>query len=426
MVDSSNNANIIEVEVFENERFLPISGWKGSNMMMHPNFSDATGSVNLLCLREASEPPILNYEWMDNWTIDKTFTICDEEGWSYAMSYNNLVLNVVANTSSAVPNQAQNSRRRRWVRSARISRDVNEQTNPNATVSCFDSTNGDENLKPSPVTPNRVISTGIHEIVSSGTLPALAEMLKSNSSAVKWKDAQGLTSLHHACEAGAQEKVALLIQHKADVDATNDTKIRALHRASTAGHVDIVIMLLDHGANINKSNSGGLTPLHCAAQNGHALVVQALLSFGSVKIAKVDHMHHRSALHLAANEGHTRVVEFLLADGADINATDKEGMTPLHFACSQGLGDVAECLVKHGANLKASSTSSSSSATLPGSRSLMRAMAKAVTSSATPSPSPLAQVLCVEASVSSCHIMSMIAVVLIYLSKHLLRFVLNT
>ena len=45
---------------------------------------------------------------------------------------------------------------------------------------------------------------------------------------------------------------------------------------------------------------------------------------------------NRTALHLAARNGHTEVVADLLKAGADLNATDHDGMTPLHQAAANG------------------------------------------------------------------------------------------
>jgi ankyrin repeat protein len=53
----------------------------------------------------------------------------------------------------------------------------------------------------------------------------------------------------------------------------------------------------------------------------------------------------RTALHVAASLGKLDIVIPLLECGADVNARDKFGWTPLHFACAGGYLAVVEKLL---------------------------------------------------------------------------------
>lgn len=56
----------------------------------------------------------------------------------------------------------------------------------------------------------------------------------------------------------------------------------------------------------------------------------------------------RSALFGAAHWGRKGVVELLLAKGAEVNAKDNKGVTPLHEAMIEGRNEVAELLRQYG------------------------------------------------------------------------------
>jgi Ankyrin repeats (3 copies) len=75
------------------------------------------------------------------------------------------------------------------------------------------------------------------------------------------------------------ESVArVLLAHKADVKATDDSKRTALHDAAKGGHEAVVRLLIEKGADVKARSYCGRTALQKASQEGHDAVVRLLVS----------------------------------------------------------------------------------------------------------------------------------------------------
>ena len=89
--------------------------------------------------------------------------------------------------------------------------------------------------------------------------------------------------------------------------------------------------------------------LKWAAQNGDLDKVKLSYAQGNFNI-DADLGGGRTALHCAADYGQTEIVKYLLSEGANVNALDKHGISPLLNAVFEGHTDCVKVLLEKGAN----------------------------------------------------------------------------
>jgi ankyrin repeat protein len=108
-------------------------------------------------------------------------------------------------------------------------------------------------------------------------------------------------------------------------------------------------IFLNRGADPNCRDAMGQTPLVTAAYADSPEAVKLMLAHGAnVKLADGTRL---TALHAWAGLDHeSEVGQLLLAAGADPNAKDNFGVTPLFFAASAGLTETIKLLLAHGAD----------------------------------------------------------------------------
>lgn len=153
-------------------------------------------------------------------------------------------------------------------------------------------------------------------------------------------------SLFTAIERGDIDQLERHIYWKTDVNAPLPGGSYPLHETARVGQLVMVKMLLEEGVSLEPRDAAGRTPLEIAMLNGRTQTAETLIKAG----AKFD---PSSLLLLCAQENVTDrdVVRFLRQRGADIEARDDNGYTPLLIAARHGNHRLIHHLIEYGANV---------------------------------------------------------------------------
>ena len=224
-------------------------------------------------------------------------------------------------------------------------------------------------------------STALHSAV--GNMDSdMTLLLLARGANIHLADKDSRTVLHIALEMGEVGMASTLLQMGADVNAVDKAGRTALHDTVLTGEVEMVSTLLKNGADVLAVDSDLKIPLHYAVEKEFTEIIPLLLtpsrnaqllwavggyerpepfevlrsdvmpilresSMGGEGVEgadanAVDPLTGATALHYAASIGAEEVVTLLLSkkkvvgEIAEVNAVDREGMAPLHWAAQSG------------------------------------------------------------------------------------------
>lgn len=154
----------------------------------------------------------------------------------------------------------------------------------------------------------------------------------------------------------------LMLGYGGDYNTKDKEGNTLFHRAVQMGNTDLVHCLISMGVDVNVKNNEGRTALHLVK---NSKIAEMLLDAGADMEAqdnrgstpllyKLQHENWSNNFirlePLADKKKHMDISKLLIQRGADVRATDKLGGTPLHFASTP---EIAEELIKRGADVNA-------------------------------------------------------------------------
>lgn len=176
-----------------------------------------------------------------------------------------------------------------------------------------------------------------------GDLDALREHIAAGlvNAQSPHEDFHPVTPLHHAVDGGSVAATTLLLDSGADMQTSGG---RLLTSAANQGSIELVRLLLDHGAEAADAESLG--PIGTDRRIGELLVARGF----DLNVPIRDQETPLTMSCRADKREHPKTVAALLDLGADPNAPNAKGRTPLAIATNAGFHETATLLRAAGAH----------------------------------------------------------------------------
>merc|ERR1719454_1618833 len=163
---------------------------------------------------------------------------------------------------------------------------------------------------------------------------AIQDLIAQGSNIGAQMDKTGETPLHLASRYARADAAKKLLEAKSDVNAADNTGRTPLHAAVAADAQGVFQILVRHRAtNLDAKTYDGTTPLILAARLAIEGMIEDLIKEADINASDEN---GKSALHWAASVNNVEAVNILLANGANRDAQDSKDETPLYMAAKEG------------------------------------------------------------------------------------------
>ena len=216
-------------------------------------------------------------------------------------------------------------------------------------------------------------------------IDAINVLLKAGADTnIALDDSSGICLMYAANKECSKEVLQVIIEHGADVNATNKHNVTALWRACNKSNTDAINVLLnagadtnialdnggtclmqavykycskevlqaiiDHGSDVNTTDKWNITALWEACDKSNTDAINVLLNAGADTNIALNESGRTCLMQAVNKDCSKEVLKAIIDHGADVNATDKTNVTALWRACEMSNTDAITILLKAGAD----------------------------------------------------------------------------
>lgn len=197
------------------------------------------------------------------------------------------------------------------------------------------------------------MTTKVHAAIKQRA--GLDEALREQPWAINTVDESGLSSLQLAILEGQVPDMEVLISAGANVEQQMYDGMSALRLAARLGNPEAVMVLLKAKCSVNLADLERETALYSALAGGNAEVIRLLLMAGASATHRtardITPLHRLSKYMKADLDVIKSTIGMLAMAGADLEAKDDIGNTPIAYAIIWNNVGAAKCLVEAGSSL---------------------------------------------------------------------------
>jgi uncharacterized protein len=190
------------------------------------------------------------------------------------------------------------------------------------------------------------MSQQLVNMIRRGQKAEIADLIREEPDAARARDAQGVSLLMWSVYVGQPEITQCLQPAVGDLDVFEAAALGDCARLREIIAADAMQVWAVSG--------DGWAPLHLACAFASPDAVRLLLEHGAHAHQYSHNPQHNQALHAAIALGNSdETIRLLLDAGADVNAAQAGGFTPLHQAAAAGKAELIKLLLSRGARADA-------------------------------------------------------------------------